>query len=123
MNTAMRRAVKKLPGEFFRTITWDQGKEMAKHASFTIDTGIQCRLALRAHSSTTRARRQLTDDPRSPPPPRTMRRSRHLSVGANRRTKIRGRRPRVMAPPRAPNSPTTTPTRMPSDPTLTLGPH
>ncbi len=37
----MRRAVAKLPGEFFRTITWDQGKEMAKHASFSIDTGVQ----------------------------------------------------------------------------------
>jgi transposase, IS30 family len=38
---AMRRAVTKLPGEFFRTITWDQGKEMAKHAGFSVDTGIQ----------------------------------------------------------------------------------
>lgn len=41
VDTAIRRAIKKLPGEFFRTITWDQGKEMAKHASFTIDTAIQ----------------------------------------------------------------------------------
>jgi IS30 family transposase len=41
VDTAMRRAVTKLPGGFFRTITWDQGKEMARHAAFTIDTGIQ----------------------------------------------------------------------------------
>jgi len=41
VNAAMRRAVTKLPGEFFRTVTWDQGKEMAKHASFTVDTGVQ----------------------------------------------------------------------------------
>ncbi|HSH60288.1 MAG TPA: IS30 family transposase [Acidimicrobiales bacterium] len=41
VDAAMRGAVTKLAGEFFRTITWDQGKEMAKHASFTIDTGIQ----------------------------------------------------------------------------------
>ncbi len=41
VDRAMRRAVAKLPGEFFRTITWDQGKEMTKHASFSIDTGIQ----------------------------------------------------------------------------------
>lgn len=41
VDAAMRRAVKKMPGEFFRTITWDQGKEMAKHARFTIDTGVQ----------------------------------------------------------------------------------
>jgi len=41
VDRAMRRAVVKLTAEFFRTITWDQGKEMAKHASFTVDTGIQ----------------------------------------------------------------------------------
>jgi IS30 family transposase len=41
VDTAMRAAIAQLPGELFRTITWDQGKEMARHAAFTIDTGIQ----------------------------------------------------------------------------------
>jgi transposase, IS30 family len=41
VDRAMRRAIQKLPGLFFRSITWDQGKEMAKHAAFTVDTGIQ----------------------------------------------------------------------------------
>jgi IS30 family transposase len=41
VDAAMRRAITKLPGEFFRTITWDQGKEMARHAAFTVATGIQ----------------------------------------------------------------------------------
>ena len=37
---AMRQAITTLPGELTRTITWDQGKEMAYHAQFTIATGI-----------------------------------------------------------------------------------
>ncbi len=37
----MKSAVSSLPGEMFRTITWDQGHEMARHASFTVDTGVQ----------------------------------------------------------------------------------
>jgi transposase, IS30 family len=37
---AMRRAITALPAELARTITWDQGIEMACHAGFTIATGI-----------------------------------------------------------------------------------
>jgi len=41
VDKAMRQAVRKLPKELFRTITWDQGKEMHRHVDFTVDTGIQ----------------------------------------------------------------------------------
>lgn len=41
VDEAMRRAIRKLPKELFKTITWDQGKEMHRHLDFTIDTGIQ----------------------------------------------------------------------------------
>jgi IS30 family transposase len=41
VDAAMRRAVAKLPGELFRTITWDQGSEMARHAAFSVGTGIE----------------------------------------------------------------------------------
>lgn len=40
VDTAMRAAISTLPGELFRTITWDQGTEMARHAAFTVATGI-----------------------------------------------------------------------------------
>ena len=36
----MRTTIRKLPKDLFRTITWDQGKEMNRHANFTVDTGI-----------------------------------------------------------------------------------
>jgi IS30 family transposase len=35
------RYVSALPEELVRTITWDQGREMCSHASFTVDTGVQ----------------------------------------------------------------------------------
>jgi len=40
VEAAMRTAISSLPGEMFRTITWDQGKEMHRHAAFTVATGI-----------------------------------------------------------------------------------
>ena len=38
---AMRQAIATLPEQLRRSITWDQGKEMAYHARFTISTGVQ----------------------------------------------------------------------------------
>ena len=37
---AMRRAVKSLPRELSRSITWDQGVEMCRHLDFSVKTGI-----------------------------------------------------------------------------------
>jgi IS30 family transposase len=41
VNEAMRRAIMTLPTELVRSITWDQGKELSHHASFTVSTGVQ----------------------------------------------------------------------------------
>jgi transposase, IS30 family len=41
VDRSIRKAIKKLPGQLFKTLTWDQGAEMALHSSFTVDTGIQ----------------------------------------------------------------------------------
>jgi IS30 family transposase len=38
---AMVRTIKTLPDSLRRSVTWDQGHEMAQHAQFTIDTGVQ----------------------------------------------------------------------------------
>jgi len=41
VNEAMRQAIMTLPTELVRSITWDQGKELSHHVSFTISTGVQ----------------------------------------------------------------------------------
>ncbi len=38
---AMAKAIVKLPSQLVRSITWDQGSEMAHHEQFRIDTGVQ----------------------------------------------------------------------------------
>ena len=41
VEAAMKAAIATLPRELATTITWDQGKEMARHAEFSIATGIE----------------------------------------------------------------------------------
>ena len=38
---ALARQLTKLPAQLRRTLTWDQGKEMAEHVRFSVDTDIQ----------------------------------------------------------------------------------
>lgn len=40
VDAAMRKAIASLPQELWRSITWDQGAEMANHIHFTVTTGI-----------------------------------------------------------------------------------
>jgi IS30 family transposase len=41
VRTAMTKRILTLPTQLRRSITWDQGKEMAQHVQFTVDTGVQ----------------------------------------------------------------------------------
>jgi transposase, IS30 family len=40
VRTAMTAKIKTLPEHLVRSITWDQGSEMAQHATFSVDTGV-----------------------------------------------------------------------------------
>jgi IS30 family transposase len=37
---ALTDTIRKLPDHLWQSLTWDQGREMAQHAKFTIDTGV-----------------------------------------------------------------------------------
>lgn len=41
VRTAMTEAIQTLPACLRRTLTWDQGKEMAEHVRFKLDTGVE----------------------------------------------------------------------------------
>ena len=41
VTAALAAKIQQLPTELFKSLTWDQGKEMSEHAKFTIDTGVQ----------------------------------------------------------------------------------
>ena len=40
MKNALAATITTLPGQLFRSLTWDRGKELSAHAEFRVETGI-----------------------------------------------------------------------------------
>ena len=41
VRVALTDTIKKLPEHLWKSLTWDQGREMAQHTTFTVDTGVK----------------------------------------------------------------------------------
>ncbi len=41
LRTALTPLISRLPEHLWRTLTWDQGKEMSEHTAFSVDTNVQ----------------------------------------------------------------------------------
>ena len=41
VQAAMEKAIKTMPADLFKTLTWDRGKEMARHVDIKVHTGVQ----------------------------------------------------------------------------------
>jgi len=41
VRTALTETVQRLPDHLWQSLTWDQGREMAQHVQFSVDTGVQ----------------------------------------------------------------------------------
>ncbi len=41
VRVALAQSIASLPVQLRRSLTWDQGKEMAEHVRFTVDSGVQ----------------------------------------------------------------------------------
>jgi IS30 family transposase len=77
VNAAMSAKIRQLPGFLARSITWDQGTEMKKHAQFTVDTGVQvyfCDPRSRGSGARTKTPTDcsVSTSPRAPTCPSTM---------------------------------------------------
>ena len=41
VRAALAQSISSLPAQLFRSLTWDQGKEMAEHVRFTVQSGVR----------------------------------------------------------------------------------